>query len=124
MKFCIIDDDPTILKMITAVLGKAGHEVVTETSGHRAIETALAAKPDCVITDMMMAPVDGLEICQSMRRHPELKDVPIIMLSSNTKEKAYWEQRAKEFGADGYMAKPITPGFVEDLQKLIEESER
>ncbi len=124
MKFCVIDDDATSLKMISALLTKEGHEVVTETSGSRAVDTAVAAEPDCIITDLIMAPVDGLEVCQSVRRHPALKHLPVIMLSSNTEKRDYWQKRATEFGADGYMIKPVYPGFVQDLEELISGLDR
>jgi len=120
MKFCVIDDDAIVLKMISAVLEKSGHEVVTEVSGLRAEETVLAANPDCVITDLMMSPDDGLVVCQSLRRHSKLDDVPIIMLSSNKKNQDYWKKRAMEIGANGYMSKPITPNFAKEIGELID----
>lgn len=124
MKFFVIDDDAASLKMISKFLEKEGHEVVTETSGLRAIETAVEAMPDCIVTDLIMAPVDGLEVCQEVRRHPKLENIPLIVLSSNAEKRKYWQNRATEFGADGYMVKPVYPGFVKDLIELINGIER
>lgn len=124
MKFCVIDDDAVSLKMLAKVLEKEGHEVVTETSGARAVDTAADFGAECVITDLIMSPVDGLEVCQEVRRHRTLKTVPVIMLSSNSEKRHYWQKRAEDFGADGYMVKPVHPGFVKELEEILAKIKR
>ena len=124
MKILVIDDEEFFLGMVKRVLEKEGHKVFTETSGAKAVKVALECRPDCIITDMIMTPVDGLEVCQEIRRHRDLKELPVIMLSGNEKNMPYWQDRAKAFGADGYLSKPVTANFTAQLDKIISEIKR
>ena len=76
--------------------------------------------PDCVVTDMIMTPIDGLEIISTMRRRRELSGTAVIMISANSEKQKYWEKVAKDHGADGFLAKPFeAPAFVEAVENAI-----
>jgi CheY-like chemotaxis protein len=105
MKFFVIDDDLQNLTLLELVLNVAGHEVEKSDSAAEALKRIPALRPDCVITDLMMPGMDGFELIRELRRRPELSHTKIIVLSGKTYE--FDRRRAKELGADGYLAKPF-----------------
>ncbi len=72
MNFYIVDDDPDLLVLLERVLKSAGHEVQTCDSSRRALVEIPIARPDCVITDLMMPEMDGFELTRELRRRIEL----------------------------------------------------
>src|SRR5580765_4331785 len=105
MKIFAIDDDPITLALVAEVLRDTGHEVITCGSSRDALREIPGARPDCVITDIMMPEMDGFELIRELRRRPELAALKIIVLSSKSYD--FDRRRAKELGADGYIIKPI-----------------
>jgi CheY-like chemotaxis protein len=116
MKFFLVDDDPDILALLTRVLSGAGHEVQSTGSSHDALKRIPLERPDCVISDIMMPEMDGFELTRELRRRIELAEMKIIVLSAKTYD--FDRRRAKELGADGYIAKPFVQ---ETLLSSIEE---
>jgi CheY-like chemotaxis protein len=116
MKFFLVDDDPDILALLTRVLSGAGHEVQSTGSSHEALKRIPLERPDCVISDIMMPEMDGFELTRELRRRIELAEMKIIVLSAKTYD--FDRRRAKELGADGYIAKPFVQ---ETLLSSIEE---
>jgi CheY-like chemotaxis protein len=116
MKFFLVDDDPDILALLGKVLRGAGHEVTVTGSSAEALKRIPLERPDCVITDIMMPGMDGFELTRELRRRPDLAQMKIIVLSSKTYE--FDRRRARELGADGYIAKPFAH---ESLLPSIEE---
>ena len=105
MKFFLVDDDSDILSLLSRVLEGAGHAVETCHSSIEALKRIPAARPDCVVTDIMMPDMDGFELTRELRRRPDLADMKIIVLSAKTYE--FDRRRAKQLGADGYLSKPF-----------------
>ena len=110
MKFYIVDDDPDILALLRSVLEKAGHTVVSNDSSQQALKEIPGVRPGCVITDLMMPVMDGLELCRELRRRPEIESMKIIVLSAKSYD--FDRRRARELGADGYIVKPINPATL------------
>ena len=120
MKFYVVDDDPDLLALIGALLEKGGHEVVLIDSSRRALREIPQARPDCVVTDVMMPELDGFELTRELRRRPELASTKIVVLSAKNYE--FDRRRAKELGADGYIVKPIQrETFVKSLLDIVSE---
>ncbi len=107
MKFYIVDDDPDILVLLRRVLENAGHTVASSESSREALKEIPGARPDCVITDLMMPEMDGFELCRELRKRQELEAMKIIVLSAKSYD--FDRRRARELGADGYIVKPIRP---------------
>jgi CheY-like chemotaxis protein/L-ascorbate metabolism protein UlaG (beta-lactamase superfamily) len=105
MNFYIVDDDPEVLTILTRMLEEAGHRVEALLSSREALARIPAARPDCVITDLMMPEMDGFELTRELRARPELSAMKIIVLSAKTYD--FDRRRAKELGADGYLTKPF-----------------
>lgn len=105
MKFFLVDDDADILGLLVRVLESAGHEAETCVSSIEALRRIPTARPDCAVIDIMMPAMDGFELTRELRRRPELAQLKIIVLSAKTYE--FDRRRAKEMGADGFIAKPF-----------------
>lgn len=121
MKFFIIDDDDNMIQLMQVLIEASGHEVSSSLAGHQAISGITAMKPDCIITDLMMATMDGLELCDEIRANKSIGDTTIVMVSARDAE--HWKVQAAERGADGYITKPIDPEtFVDDLLAIMEET--
>ena len=116
MKFFVVDDDKDTLTLLKRLLEGAGHQVELCESGADALKRIPVARPDCVITDVMMPGMDGFELTRELRRRPELAQMKIVVLSAKTYE--FDRRRAKELGADGYLSKPFTRDSL--LQSIVE----
>ncbi|MCG8510579.1 MAG: response regulator [Rhodospirillales bacterium] len=103
----IVDDDPDMIEIMTLILESHGHRVGSSLAGTDAIPKIAAQKPDCVLTDLMMAELDGLHLCAELRARKDLGNMTIIVVSA--RDHPYWQERAREFGADGYIVKPLDP---------------
>ncbi|MEV6846860.1 response regulator [Actinoplanes sp. NPDC051411] len=77
----IAEDDEDIAVILVRLLKRAGHTVLREPDGQAAFESAVANRPDVVLTDLGMPRMDGLELSRALRGHPDLAGVPVLMLS-------------------------------------------
>ena len=98
----VADDDPIVVKFVSAILRNEGCDVLTATDGTAALEAVERELPDLLILDIMMPKVDGLEVCRRLREWAQL---PIIMLSvhGETSDKV----RCLNLGADDFVTKPF-----------------
>lgn len=112
-KILIADDDPAILEALTLMLEDAGYETDTTVDG-QTIKEATDQLPDLILLDIWMSGTDGRDICKHLKRRPQTKHIPIIMVSANKDA----EHIAKESGADDFIAKPFE---MDDLLALIEK---
>jgi CheY-like chemotaxis protein len=83
-----------------ALLEKAGHSVVTYSSGNDVLQDRPAGRPDCILLDIMMPGLDGYELCRRLRAMKALAGTKLVMMS--TKAYPFDRARAFEVGADGY----------------------
>src|SRR5438034_5870017 len=104
MKILMVDDDPSLVKILSFLLKDEGYELVTATTGVEALQILHQQWVDLVILDVMLPRVDGFEICRRVR---ETNRVPIIMLSA----RGSTEDRVRGLldGADDYLPKPCEP---------------
>ena len=118
MKFFIVDDDPDTLALVSRLLTDAGHEVVVRASSAGALRDIPDARPDCVITDVMMPVMDGFELTRELRARRELGGMKILILSAKSYD--FDRRRAKEMGADGYITKPINrETFLQSVNEIV-----
>jgi CheY-like chemotaxis protein len=81
-RILIVDDDPSIVQMLSEVLTDEGYEVVTATQSLRAFDRAKEAHPDLILMDIMMPYLDGLDQIKLLSLDDDLKDVPIIVITA------------------------------------------
>lgn len=77
-----VDDNEEMLQYLVSVLEPAGYQVITETSGKRAIEKAINYLPDFIILDLMMPDMSGFEVAHILKNRPETRDIPMIILTA------------------------------------------
>jgi len=106
-KVLVIEDDAHIWKMIEYKLKKEKHDLTWACDGMKAMEALEAAKPDLIISDIMIPYMDGLQILKKIKSMDNLKDIPVIMLTSKAQEDDI--VKGLELGAYDYMAKPFSP---------------
>jgi CheY-like chemotaxis protein len=79
----VAEDDQDIATILARLLTRAGHTVLREPDGAAALDRAIAERPGLVLTDLGMPRMDGLELTRAIRRHPDLADTPVVMLSGH-----------------------------------------
>lgn len=102
-KILVIDDNPTLVRGISAVLSRAGFEVLGANSGQEGLRLLFDQKPNLVLLDVIMPKLDGWQTCIRIR---DISDVPVIMLTGMVTN----EQdvvRGLDCGADDYLIKPV-----------------
>lgn len=120
LQFFIVDDDQISIKLLSKILEKESHIVSHNTSSTSALTEIIEQVPDCVILDMMMPEMDGLELIKRLRAEPDLDATKIMVVSSKSYE--FDRKRAFSFGADGYITKPInTKKIVDQLHRVIQD---
>jgi DNA-binding response OmpR family regulator len=100
----IIEDDPTILRVVKDNCASRGHRVLTARQGEAGLEAALNDRPDLILLDLMLPQLNGYEICRAIRA--EKLDMPILMLTAKGQEEDI--VRGLELGADDYITKPFS----------------
>jgi two-component system alkaline phosphatase synthesis response regulator PhoP len=103
-KILVIDDEPSIVNLVTAYLKPEGYEVYTAMDGQSGLKAARAFKPDLVILDLMLPGMDGLELLSRLRRESQ---VYVILLTAKTEETD--KIVGLSVGADDYITKPFSP---------------
>ncbi|MBF2064379.1 MAG: response regulator [Calothrix sp. C42_A2020_038] len=113
-KVMCIDDSPTILKAVRGFLDEELFQVVGLTDPLKALMQILRIKPDVILLDISMPNLDGYELCSLIRKHPEFRQTPVIMVTGKTGfiDKA----RAKLVKASGYLTKPFSQA---ELIKIV-----
>lgn len=103
-KILVIDDEPSIVNLVTAYLKPEGYEVFTAMDGPSGLKAAHAFKPDLIILDIMLPGMDGIEVLSRLRRESE---VYVILLTAKTEETD--KIVGLSIGADDYVTKPFSP---------------
>ncbi|MFM0739296.1 response regulator [Paraburkholderia xenovorans] len=102
----VADDNADLREYMRRILSAAGHDVLVATDGQAALEAARAARPDIVVSDVMMPRLDGFGLLRELRADPDLCDTPVLMLSARAGEEA--RVGGIEQGADDYLTKPFS----------------
>ena len=110
VKILCVDDDPLILQLNGDILRFHGYKVLTALDGSSALEIAAREHPALVLLDIMMPGMDGFEVCRHLKADPQLKTIPIIILTAMTDTKL--NVRAFDAGAELALRKPADPAVV------------
>jgi two-component system alkaline phosphatase synthesis response regulator PhoP len=104
VKILIIDDEPSIVHLVSAYLEPEGYEVYTAIDGISGLKAARAYNPDLIVLDLMLPGIDGIELLTRLRRE---SDVYVILLTARTEETD--KIVGLSVGADDYVTKPFSP---------------
>jgi two-component system alkaline phosphatase synthesis response regulator PhoP/two-component system response regulator VicR len=120
-KILIVDDDATMVNLLSTILEIDGFETQRALSGKEAFEVLAAGVPDMVLLDIMMPEMDGFEVLARLREDPSTRKVPVIMLTARTDDKDIFEGWRR--GADEYVTKPFDPHeLVQIIRKVLSRS--
>jgi two-component system chemotaxis response regulator CheY len=104
----IVDDDPSIRRLIAATLEDvSGYRMTEASDGEEAVERARDAQPAIVFLDIEMPRLNGIEACRRLRSEPGTADATIVMLTGDSDDEA--ERDARAAGADLFLTKPFSP---------------
>ncbi|UTR09578.1 response regulator transcription factor [Evansella sp. LMS18] len=106
-KILVVDDEERIRRLLKMYLEREEYEVDDAENGEKALEMALDTDYDLIVLDLMMPGIDGIEVCEEIRKH---KATPIIMLTAKGEEAN--RVQGFEAGTDDYIVKPFSPREV------------
>jgi DNA-binding response OmpR family regulator len=114
----IVDDDEEMSRAVGLMLNLLDCDTTSFLTVRSAVQSLLTGKmPDLIILDINLPEVSGLDMLEFLRRRPEWKNLPIVMLSSESADSIV--DKALELGADSYVMKPVT---IEELEKAMATS--
>jgi len=118
LKVLVVDDDRDFVDLTSMILKKEGYEVSSAANGHEALQAMRVERPDLVLLDVMMAtPLEGVSVARKMVGDPDLKSVPIIMISSiDSSQHADLLPDDLHIPTDAWINKPVDP---DDLLRTI-----
>ena len=103
-RLLVVEDEAALAKVLQMRLQMEGFEVDVAGDGAEAMETIRARRPDLVVCDLMMPVMDGVEVTRAVKGDPELKAIPILILTALKSEKEMEELR--RLGAEAFASKP------------------
>jgi DNA-binding response OmpR family regulator len=106
-KLIIIDDDPTLRRLVQVVFEREGFEVSLASEGSEGVRLALMNPPNIIILDIVMEGLHGFEVCKMLRANSSMRRTAIIIVSGKSYKADI--DRAMELGADSYLVKPFSP---------------
>jgi CheY-like chemotaxis protein len=122
----VIDDSPTILKVVQLVLGKAGYTVLTASDGDEGVEQAREHRPDLILLDFVMPRMNGYQVCRELHQDTELAAIPVVLMSA--KGDQVGDRFVKVMGIVDYITKPFSHDAISEavgkaLARVHEQSE-
>ena len=123
-KVLVVDDEPSIRKLLSVALGNRGFEVLEAEDGVSALGAITAQKPDLVVLDVMMPGMTGHEVHDQLRQRAETKELPILFLSAA----GTFEEQHRNIASDpfaDYLPKPFKPSEVADhIDAMLDPAKR
>ena len=121
-KILVVDDEPDIVELISFNLKAEGYEVLTAANGLEALNQARAALPDLIVLDIMIPELDGLAVCEILRKLPSTAPIPVIMVTAWKSELS--RMIGLDNGAEDYITKPFSPrDLVNRVNKTLRSHE-
>jgi two-component system, OmpR family, alkaline phosphatase synthesis response regulator PhoP len=103
----VVDDEPNIRAMVRDLLELSGYDVREAPNGAEALQALEAERPDCMVLDIMMPGLSGIDVLAAIRSRPELESLPVLLLSAAGDDQTTWE--GWRAGANCYITKPFDP---------------
>jgi CheY-like chemotaxis protein len=110
-KILVVDDDPTVRRLISELLSREGHDVAVAKDGIDAMVVLKKQKPDLMVLDIMMPEFNGYDVCYHIKNDPGTKGLPIIILTSRDQE---IDPRLGSLMGVEYLHKSATPAMLLD----------
>lgn len=119
-KILFIEDEPDMVAVARPRLEHAGYKMISAPDGIQGIRAAIDEKPDLILLDILMPQMDGYETCERLKKEPQTKDIPVIIVTAvGSKGLA---DNCKFVGADDYIRKPYNPEeLIAKIKKFVKE---
>ena len=122
-KILIVDDSPTIARVLERHLVKTGHEVDSAGDGKAALAKVAEFRPDLITLDVMMPVMSGFQVCRALKNNPKFAHIYVLMLTGKRKT-VDDEIQGLEVGADDFMTKPfVTDVLLAHIKKGVRVAE-
>src|SRR3954467_3775689 len=119
----VIDDSPTITKVVQLVLTKAGYQVQTAVDGEQGLVAVRSQRPALILLDFVMPRMNGSQFCRELTADAKLRDIPVVLMSA--KGDQVGERFVKVMGIVDYITKPFSPEAITAVvQHTIEKYPR
>lgn len=109
-KILVVDDEPSIVDVLTRFLTREGYSVVTAANGREALDRVQAEQPDLILLDVTMPEIDGFTVCQRLKEDERTALIPITMLTGLDDREH--RTRGIEAGADDFLTKPFEQSIL------------
>ena len=110
----LVEDEPHIVLALEFLLQREGYATAAASDGESGLDLVRRLRPDVVLLDIMLPARNGYEVCRAIKADPELRSIPVIMLSAKGQEVEV--QKGLELGAAAYVTKPF--GNAEILEAI------
>ncbi len=118
-KILLVDDEPSLVKVVSRRLEAEGFEVCVAMDGEEALRQVVMENPRLIILDVMLPRLTGYEVCRKLKADPKYQDIPIVLFTAKVQEQD--EKIGFEAGADAYVRKPFrAPELLEKIRNLLE----
>lgn len=118
----IVEDEAALVTMLRYNLEKEGFRVSEASDGEEALTVVEESSPDLILLDWMLPMMSGIEVCRQLRRKPNTKDVPIVMITARGEEQD--KIRGLNTGADDYITKPFSmPELMARIRALLRRTQ-
>jgi len=118
LRILLVDDEPSIVKMVGKRLEVEGFEVLIATDGQDALTKARTQLPDLIVLDLMLPKLNGYEVCTMLKQDARYQKIPVVLFTAKTQEKD--EKLGMECGANAYVRKPFrAQELLETIRGLL-----
>ncbi len=118
LRILLVDDEPSIVKMVGKRLEGEGFEVLIATDGQDALTKARTQLPDLIVLDLMLPKLNGYEVCTMLKQDARYQKIPVVLFTAKTQEKD--EKLGMECGANAYVRKPFrAQELLETIRGLL-----
>jgi len=118
----IVDDDPSVLKIVRQVLISSSFSVLTASTGEEGLQIAKSQKPDLIVLDVILPGIKGREVCKKLKEDPETADIPVVFLTA--KDSADDVKAEIDAGAIAHLTKPVNSKILTNTIKDILSSSK
>lgn len=121
-RILLADDSITIQKVVELTFSDGDYEVIAVNNGAKAIQKLAEMRPDIILSDIIMPEKNGYEVCEHVKSHPELRSIPVILLTGTFEP--FDPDRADKAGCDAVVTKPFeSQSLIHRVEELISQSQ-
>ena len=112
-RLLVVDDEPSIAKIVRKQLEVAGYEVTVAVDGLEGLTKARETLPELIVLDVMLPKMNGVEVCSTLKQDPKTQRIPILMLTAKAQRQD--QETGLQAGADAFLTKPF------QLEELLDK---